>query len=319
MTVKREKDDLDEPVQGNFQYRFGAIPQTDHIKTFCPSLQICGDETSKYLKSGPNACKIVEQRELKRCYFAPILSEVQEVTPTKTIPKDLYCNEFLKLNPLCISDLLAFQEEYGVILGARLNRHVAIVKNTKDIRPCPDEQVFSGDWRNKYNYQFEGIEASAAIFNSLLAKQNSDVVEAIELAAISFQETISAVLDTQNMIKNTIRVLRDDLPKVTKRELFYAAEDTSWLAQLLPNTMPIIQLVKEGVDFSNHAINLMDAIHLQLARGLVSNAAYRTCQNPECQRLFTPVEMRRRLDTKYCCPECQERAKRLRYINKHSK
>ncbi len=193
------------------------------------------------------------------------------------------------------------------------------MERVKDIRPYPDEKAFSGDWREDYSFQFEGIEASAAIFDELLAGQNEEVVDVRKLAAVSFQEAIFAVHDTQTMIKNTIRVLRDDLPRFTERELFYAAEDTCWLAQLLPRTMPLIKLVKEGVDLSDRGMNLMDAIHLQLARGLVSNAAYRTCQNPECQRLFTPVEMRRRLDTRYCCRECQERAKRLRYINKHSK
>ena len=319
MSSKVNIDDLDEAAEGNFQYQFESIPQTEHIKTWCPSLQVCGDEATKYLKSDISTCRTVEQRDLKRCYFAPILSEIREETPTKPIPKDLYCNEFLKLNPLCISDLLAFQEEYGIILGARLNRHVLVVKNPKDIRPCPDEQVFSGDWRENYSYQFEGIQASASIFDKLLSNEKTQEVDATKLAVVSFQEAIFAVLNTQTMIKNTIRVLRDDLPKITKRELFYAAEDTNWLAKLLPKTMPIIKLVKEDANFSINATCLMDGIHLQLARGLVSNAAYRTCQNPECQRLFTPVEMQRRLDTKYCCKECQERAKRLRYINKHSK
>ena len=55
----------------------------------------------------------------------------------------------------------------------------------------------------------------------------------------------------------------------------------------------------------------------QLARGLLNNEAYRVCENPECGRLFTPREMGRRLDTKYCRPECQERAKRLRYVASH--
>ena len=60
------------------------------------------------------------------------------------------------------------------------------------------------------------------------------------------------------------------------------------------------------------------AVLAQLARGLLNNEAYRACANPECGRLFTPKEMGRRLDTKYCCSECQERAKRLRYVAKHS-
>ncbi len=319
MSTENGKDELDEPAEGNFQYKFGSIPQTEHIKTRCISLQICGDGVTKYIKRGINSCKIVEEKDLRCCYFAPIISDTQKEPSVKTIPKDLYCNEFLKLNPFCISDLLEFQEEFGIILGARLSRHLLVINKAHHIRPCPDEQAFSGDWRKDHNDQFEGINASGAIFDKLLTEHNArEVIDARKLSVVSFLETISTVLDTQIMIKRTLRVLRDDLPKITTREIIYAAEDTSWLAQLLPKSMPIIQLVKEGVDLNKNVFTLMDAIHLQLARGLVSNAAYRICQNPECERLFTPIEMGRRIDTKYCSSECQERAKRLRYINKNS-
>ncbi len=319
MSTEDEKDDLNEPAEGNFKYKFGSIPQTEHIKTWRTQLQICGDGATKYLKRGTNACKIVEVKDLKRCYFAPIISDSKNEPSAKKIPKDLYCNEFLKLNPFCISDLLEFQEEFGTIIGARLSRHFTIIDRAHQIRPCPDEQAFSGDWRRKYNDQFEGINASAAIFDKLLTEHSAgEVIDARKLSVISFQEAISAVFDTQTMIRNTLRVLRDDLPKFTNLELLYAGEDTSWLSKLLPKSMPIIQLVKEGIH-DNNTFTIMDAIHLQLARGLVSNAAYRICQNPECERLFTPIEMGRRLDTKYCSSECQERAKRLRYINKHTR
>ena len=42
------------------------------------------------------------------------------------------------------------------------------------------------------------------------------------------------------------------------------------------------------------------------------NNAYRFCQNPECRRLFTPREYNRRIDSKYCCEDCQVKAKYLR-------
>lgn len=62
----------------------------------------------------------------------------------------------------------------------------------------------------------------------------------------------------------------------------------------------------------------MTAVYSQLARWLLDNSAYRICLNPECGILFTPHEKGRRSDTSYCSSECQERAKRLRYVARHS-
>lgn len=70
---------------------------------------------------------------------------------------------------------------------------------------------------------------------------------------------------------------------------------------------------------SSRPIGLMTAAYTQLARGLLSNEAYRTCHNPECKKLFTPRDKNRRSDTAYCSAECQERAKRIRYQTKHAK
>ncbi len=36
------------------------------------------------------------------------------------------------------------------------------------------------------------------------------------------------------------------------------------------------------------------------------------CQNQDCKRLFTPAQMKRRADSRYCSPECQVKAKHQR-------
>ena len=146
-------------------------------------------------------------------------------------------------------------------------------------------------------------------------------MELIKLGAVSFQEAIFAVLDAQEAIRNTTRVLRDDLPAMTKREAGLAKISSEYVAHFLPNLFPSIELViidDAGNNSHSNVCDLITAVFAQLARGLLNNEAYRACANPECGRLFTPREMGRRLDTKYCCSECQERAKRLRYIAKHS-
>ncbi len=320
ISEEEAKNILDEPFKGEVSFQFTAIPDLHNLRASCPPIWTMGKGTMKYFEEYGKEYEEVQREHLKTCFFAPNMSKIEADSPTTVeVPQDLYCNEFLKLNPLDIEELLKFQRKYGTICGARANKHLIFINLKEHLRPEPDGFVFSGQWLSKHADQYEGIKASAEIFDSIPDDEYIEESESCKLGAVTFQECIATVLDTQKVIKDTLRVLRDDLPKITVREALTAKESVEWLASLLPNRMPIIDIVFGEQKPYVRTLGLMDIIHLQLVRGLLNNSAYRTCQNPECQRLFTPVEMRRRLDTKYCCSECQERAKRLRYINKHSK
>ena len=314
------EDILDEPFKGVVNYQFCVVPELESARVSCPPLWTMGKGSMKYFEEFGKDFEIVQEEHLKSCCFAPNISKMDAENPqTVKVPEDLYSNEFLNLNPLNIEELLCFQRKYGRIYGARANKHFYYTNLKEHMRPEPDGHVFSGQWAKLHANQFEGIRASAVIFDSIPNEEDIDELDACKYGAVSFQECIATVLDTQRIIKDTLRVLRDDMPKITVREAIDAGDSVEWLAALLPNRMPIVNLVVNGKAPKDKILGLMDVIHLQLVRGLLNNNAYRTCQNPECQRLFTPIEMRRRLDTKYCSMECQERAKRLRYIAKHSK
>ena len=311
---------LNEPIRGEITFQFAAIPDLHNLRSSCPALWTIGKGTMKYFEEFGKEYDTVQKEHLKNCCFAPNMSKIKADNPnTVEVPQDLYCNEFLKLNSLNIEELLEFQRKYGQIYGARANKHLYFLNLKEHLRPEPDGFAFSGNWASTHVDQYEGIKASEDIFNSIPNEEFIEEIDSCKLGAVSFQECIATVRDTQKIIKDTLRVLRDDLPKITVREALNAKESAEWLSALLPSKMPIIELVISGQKPAAKTLGLMDIIHLQLVRGLLNNNAYRTCQNPECQRLFTPVEMRRRLDTKYCCSECQERAKRLRYLNRHSK
>ncbi len=192
---------------------------------------------------------------------------------------------------------------------------------SEKLRPEPNHNVFSGSNAIYYQHQLEGIKASAKLYDSVPNQEYVDESELLKLSAVSFQEAIFAVLDAQEAIRNTTRVLRDDLPVMTKREAGLAKISSEYIDHFLQTLFPSIELVSindDGTNSHSYVSDLITAVFAQLARGLLNNEAYRLCSNPECGRLFTPREMRRRLDTKYCSSECQERAKRLRYIAKHS-
>lgn len=311
-------DELDEPVDKRLSYRFGFLPRPGGYKTICPPMWVCGEGTMGYFDEYGRKYDVVQKEHLKTCFFAPN-TELMEIGKTYTaeIPDDLYRTEFLDLNPLDIQELLFFQRKYGIIRGARAQKHYIARDDRRLLRPEPDGSAFAGSWAETYSEQLAGIEASAALYDTVPTDEYVDVRVLSRIGAASFLEVIAAVLDTQRMIKDTLRVLRDDLPPITKREAGLARMSSEWLAALLPQRAPAVELVFEGMD-DNPPMGLMDAVHLQLVRGLLGNSAYRTCANPECRKLFTPAETGRRLDTKYCCSECQERAKRLRYVAKHA-
>ena len=207
-----------------------------------------------------------------------------------------------------------FQRKYGQVFGAR-EKKPFFSGNMELIEPTPDGTVFAGRNAKKYADQLQGIKASAKLFHEVPNEELVDKWELLKLGAVSFREAIAAVLDTQNVIRATTRVLREDLGPMTVRELIAAKEASEYLAAILAHVIPSIELVPSGA--AERSCGLLPAVLCQLARGLLNNDAYRICANPECGRLFTPRDMDRRLDTKYCSKECQERAKRLRYIARH--
>lgn len=318
-----EKDPLDEPVEGSIRFRFSSIPIVSGIRVPTPPIWVGGNGATDYLNDfGPRTKVTVEKSDLKTCYFCydlELMDDKREKRMT-ALPEGFYCGEFLRLDPTNIQEFFVFQKKYGLVYGARERKPFG-TETLERLRPEPDHNVFSGINAEDFRYQLEGIEASAAIFDSRPDQDLVEIDEASKLGAVSFLEAIAAVLDTQEAIRATTRVLRDDLPTMTKREAGLAKIYSEHVARFLPNLFPSIELVAiddSGNTSHSDVSDLITAVFAQLARGLLNNEAYRVCKNPECGRLFTPREMMRRLDTSYCCSECQERAKRLRYIARHS-
>lgn len=317
------RDPLEEPMNADVKFMFSSIPVTTGIRVPTPPVWTGGEGSMDFFDEfGPRKKASPTEADLKNCYFClnPNLIDEKRGHETIELPDGFYCHEFLELDPADIQEFLAFQRKYGLAWGAREPKPFGTEMSEK-LRPEPNHNVFSGSNAVYYHKQLEGIKASAELYDSVPNQEYVDERELLRLSAVSFQEAIFAVLDAQDAIRNTTRVLRDDLPVMTKREVGLAKISSEYIAHFLPNLFPSIELVAVDDDGTNsHAYvsDLITAVFAQLARGLLNNEAYRLCANPECGCLFTPREMGRRLDTKYCCSECQERAKRLRYVARHS-
>ena len=102
-------------------------------------------------------------------------------------------------------------------------------------------------------------------------------------SAVTFREAIATVLDAQRAIRNSTRVLRDDLPPVTNFETADAKIAVDYIAMVLNQEFPSIQLVVEGAP--EQPTSPIRTVFAQLACGLLNNEAYRLCANPECCKL----------------------------------
>lgn len=308
---------LDSPMKASFNYFFTSVPFTDCLRVPVVPLRVSGEGSVDYVDDLPfQKASIVCEEDLDTCFFCPDLDLMEVGGKPKTIklPSGFYCGEFLALNPLDIQELLMFQHKYGRVVGAREKK--PFFSDEKELlEPVPDGTVFAGRNAEKYSQQLRGIQSSAKLFHEVPKEEYVDAEELLKLGAVAFREAIAAVLDTQKVIRATTRVLREDLGPMTVGELVEAKEASEYLAAILAHAVPGIELVPDGM--TERQCGLLPAVLCQLARGLLNNDAYRVCANPECGHLFTPRDMDRRLDTKYCSMECQERAKRLRYLVRH--
>lgn len=316
---QEEHDILSEPIKADVVLKFAAVPLPEEVRV-CTVPIWTGGGTMDYLDEfGPRSEITVAAEDLDSCYFWMNTSCMKSgVQPTHVLPKGFYCNEFLRLNPMNIQEFLLFQRKYGRVTGARKRKPYDYgVDMHSYFRPEPDGDVFAGIRGERYEQQLVGINASQALYDTVPDEEyiRKDLID--RMSAVSFREAIAAVVDAQNVVKNLLRVHQEELGPMTLHEASLAKDAAEYVSIILGKTIPAIQLVVEGANYP-HFYDLIDGVFIQLARGLLNNNAYRTCANPECGRTFTPREMSRRLDTKYCCSECQERAKYLRYVNRHT-
>lgn len=314
----RENDFLDKPIKGEVRFRFASIPIISEMRVAVPPIITDGPNASKYFDDynlGPKTRTTAQLEDLDNCYFCLYLPDIDIGQETRTVklPDGFYCNEFLALNPFDISELLKFQQKFGPIYGARKVKPLTTIRD--QIRPEPNDSIFAGVYKDILQDQRDGILASQKIFDSVPNRDYQEERVLMRYSAVTFHEAIATILDAQRAIRDSTRILRDELPLITNREAANAKIAVDYIAMVLNQEFPSIQLIIE--DAPEQPTSLIHAVFAQLAHGLLNNDAYRLCANPECRKLFTPRDLGRRTDTKYCSSECQERAKRLRYIARH--
>lgn len=248
-------------------------------------------------------------------------------------PKGLYGKEFLELDHRDVFQLLEFQRRWGPITGPR-----AQPNRTFDFGTCPnvamneslygpgEHPVFHPDGLFKTLFLYEGYGDADVIakerygVESLALNRVVDRnwrkcreervpgVDVVPCHVASIEEVSEAVCDAQVAIRAITAPLRDgytDSDWQHDKKLVH--ESIRYCNATLAGSVDPVDIIEDGD--RDGVCTLMQYLFICLAKGVMLNNAYRFCQNPECGRLFTPKELGRRVDSKYCCEECQVRAK----------
>lgn len=313
---------LDEPLSKKVKFSFVSVPLACKVEVPIVPVWTAGKGSMLYFDehcNGERSKTLVLKEDLDDCFFSINVDLLPDegVVECKELPRGFYANEFMTLDPCDIQEFLAFQRRYGMVYGAREHKPFGTKLNER-LRPSPNQNLFAGINSDLYAEQLKGILSSQKLYDSMLDEEYLDTYsELVKMAAVSFRESIAVVIDAQAAIKDVMTLRKTDKDAITKRDAINAEVSTHYIARHLMELFPPIELAIDGE--SVRRTDLITAVFAQTAKALLTNEAMRTCENPECGRVFTPSEMQRRSDTKYCSSECQERAKRLRYLARHPK
>jgi len=286
-----------------YSYKFSALPSSGDIRVWKVPVRF----VNKGGSSGV-AASLGYSADLPNGAFVEDLDPSEgAVCEEHILPAGLYSGEFLSLDPFDLDDLIDFQSRHGLIIGARDNTLPLSETQIRRLDPAPNSQAFCEAYgAHRFGGQQQGINRSKEYFTEL--GDQGVMVSSIE-------EVVSTVLNAQQVIVGTINLLKSPEEAISSEDLKEAKAGVNFASAVLSQWLKPLDLVYED-SIKTRYCDLMTAIFLQLARGLINGNGYRYCQNPECGLLFTPSDFNRRSDSGYHSVECQERAKYLRLKRK---
>ena len=276
---------------------------------------------------------IVKVGEHQGSFFFYVDSDDADARELVTPPKGLYGKEFLELDHRNVFQLLEFQQRWGPITGIRAQPNKTFDYGTypnvalNDSFYGPGQHpVFHPDGIMKTVFLYEGMgdvdiiaRERYGVENRTLSKVVNESwrkgrnkrrpgIDIVPCHVASVEEVAEAVCDAQVAIRAITSTLQDSYTEqewLCDKELVH--ESVRYCNAVLSGSVDPVDIIED--DNRDGVCTLMQYLFICLAKGVMLNNAYRFCQNPECRRLFTPREYNRRVDSKYCCEDCQVKAK----------
>lgn len=279
---------------------------------------------------------VVKVGEHHGTFFFYVDSDDADARKLITPPRGLYGKEFLELDHRNVFQLMEFQRRWGPITGLRAQPNKTfehgtypnVVPNESFYGPG-EHPVFHPDGITKTVFLYEGmgdidiiakerfgteIQTLGKVVDENWRKgcgKREPGIDIVPCHVASVEEVAEAVCDAQVAIRAVTGTLRDDYTEDDWRsDKRLVRESVRYCNAVLAGSVDPVDIIEDGD--RDGVCTLMQYLFICLAKGVMLNNAYRFCQNPECRRLFTPREFNRRVDSKYCCEDCQIKAKYLR-------
>ena len=273
---------------------------------------------------------VVKLGEYQHRFFFYVDVEDTDKRELITPPRGLYGKEFLELDYGDPFQLMAFQQKWGPITGLRTRPNTSYDYKTHVDLDClggiGSTSIPDGFQNTVFLYKGYGEadiiakERYGAQIETLgdLVQENwrsglygRERKGPVPCHVASVEEVAEAVCHAQIAITAITDCLKEGFgddewhsrEKLVRNALRYC--NSSIQSTVLP-----MDLIED--DDRSGVCTIMQYLFINMARGVMRNNTYRNCQNQDCRRLFTPAEVNRRADSRYCSSECQIKAKHQR-------
>lgn len=243
----------------------------------------------------------------------------------KKPPQDLSLRDFIDLNPFDFEELKAFQEEFGLITSPyrdlpnspsiflnfdHITSNLILNYFEDEINACNTSYQMWLEYCNELKGRHDGANLSFKNMGNWPEEETFPVTANYS----SMDEVSQTVSNIQRMIKATSAV---KMGSYSEND-----EDMAYLfpriaSSLVEHGSPYFEYVDDDCldndPYSpNRCVPLTEALIVDHAFNLADDEVFKTCENPECGRIFQYKKGGKRTNSAYCCDECQVRAKRLR-------
>lgn len=251
------------------------------------------------------------------------MNTVKKITP----PEDISLQAFTDLDPEDENMLYDFQSEWGLITSvSRLGEHGSgrtsdrISFNFFSKYRCAfcDEIKATRETEQIKNDHMQHVKDS---FGKITLKMLNDNAVPPDYAVPLTSNKVASLKEVSEVVRNTQTLIRSSnavkLGSKNENDILMSELFLEGVAAIVEFRFPCFELIdNDYIDSDSFkplkTLPFIESLYLSHALSLADEEGYKTCENPECGRIFQYQSGGRRKNSKYCSRECQVRAKRLR-------
>lgn len=232
----------------------------------------------------------------------------------RRLPDELYCREFLEVDPKDPASLAAFQDEHGPLVSPMRRQQDGLMAGTAHFTPEP---AFDPGVKDEFHsIECDAIRESAEKLARF--KESCGVRDfgwgwaflSLEEAQVATRNAQLAIRFLTDIAKRKIEDTLDFDGVDNHSDALTARYYCRFISNCLGRSLPVIDYVNGGGP--DYAVPVITAVFAQLVSALASGDTFKEC--PVCGRTFqwktNGGVSSRYPNAKYCSDECYRRANR---------